>query len=343
MSGRAGIKDVAALAGVSIKTVSRVVNAAETVSPERRARVEAAIAQLGYVPNSAARSLKSGAGQWIGVLVDSIDDVYFASLVSEVEECALERGLSVIVASTGFDTARESDQLLRMAGRNVRGLILAPVGDDQTFLVEQGTALPVVTVDRSVEEFDSVTTDDYAAAVSGVECLLRSGHRRLAFVGLDDRLQTSRRRHRGYLDALAAAGVPADPALSPQVPHRAEAVRPVVDSLLALDDPPTALFVSNARHATAVVALLHAIDRKDLAMVSFGNFDLADAVTPAVTCIDQHPRSIGRRAFERLTAHFVDADLPVLHQVVESTLVQRDSDSIPAAPGTVSIRGRSTR
>ena len=113
---RASIKDVAALAGVSFKTVSRVVNGVDTVLPELRARVEAAVAKLDYVPNSAARSLKSGSGNAIGIVVDSIDDVFFASLVRAVEDRALELGLAVMVGSTGIDAQRERDQLTRLAG-----------------------------------------------------------------------------------------------------------------------------------------------------------------------------------------------------------------------------------
>ncbi|GGF99953.1 LacI family transcriptional regulator [Rhodococcoides trifolii] len=328
MSERASIKDVAALAGVSFKTVSRVVNGVDTVLPELRERVEAAVIELNYVPNSAARSLKSGSGNTIGIVVDSIDDVFFASLVSAVEDRALEHGLAVIVGSTGFDADRERDQLERMAGQHVRGIILAPVGDHRDFLEPRRRTLPTVTIDRAISGFDSVIVDDFGAARQAVSKLVESGHSRIALVGFDDRLQTARLRRDAYLQVLNQAGVTPDPQLFPSVSHAADAVRPVVTRLLLLPDPPTAFFVANARHATAVVSLLHELNRTDVALVSFGSFALAGAVTPSVTCIDQDPYRIGNLAFDRLVHRFDDPYLDVTEQVAPTVLMERDSHTI---------------
>lgn len=328
MAERASIKDVAALAGVSFKTVSRVVNGVDTVLPELRARVEAAVIELNYVPNSAARSLKSGSGNTIGIVVDSIDDVFFASLVSAVEDRALEHGLAVIVGSTGFNAERERDQLERMAGQHVRGIILAPVGDHGDFLGPRRRTLPTVTIDRSISGFDSVIVDDYGAARHAVEKLIASGHSRIALVGFDHRLQTARLRRDAYLDVLTDAGIVADPLMCPAVSHAADAVRPVVLRLLDLPDPPTAFFVANARHATAVVSILHELRRTDIAMVSFGNFALADAVEPSVTCIDQDPYRIGNLAFDRLVQRFDDPYLEPAEQIAPTVLMERDSHNI---------------
>jgi LacI family transcriptional regulator len=325
---RASIKDVAALAGVSFKTVSRVVNGVDTVLPELRARVEAAVAELDYVPNSAARSLKSGSGDAIGIVVDSIDDVFFATLVRAVEDRALELGLAVIASSTGYDAQRERDQLTLLAGRHVRGIILAPVGDHSDFLVPRRKTLPVVMIDRSVPGFDSVTVDDYGAAQRAVERLVASGHHRIALVGFDERLQTARRRRDAYVDVLARIGKTPDPQLIPEVPQAAEAVRPVVKALLALPDPPTALFVANARHAIAVVSVLHELDRRDVAMVSFGSFALADVVDPPVTCIDQDASSIGNMAFDRLVELFDHPSAKPQHQIAPTVLVEQLSHAI---------------
>ena len=326
---RASIKDVAALAGVSFKTVSRVVNGVDTVLPELRERVEAAVQTLNYVPNSAARSLKSGSGNTIGIIVDSIDDVFFASLVSAVEDRALEHGLAVIVGSTGFDAQRERDQLALLAGQHVRGIILAPVGDHSDFLVPRRRTLPTVTIDRSIEGFDSVIVDDYGSARRAVEKLVASGHTRIALLGFDDRLQTAQLRRQAYLDVLTDLGHEPEAALAPPVSHAADSVRPVVKKLLALRNPPTAFFVANARHATAVVSVLHEIDRTDVAMVSFGNFSLADAVSPSVTCIDQDPYRIGTVAFDRLVQRFDDPYLEPEQQITPTTLVERLSHALP--------------
>ncbi|WP_162243393.1 LacI family DNA-binding transcriptional regulator [Williamsia sp. Leaf354] len=333
MADRASIKDVAARAGVSFKTVSRVVNGVDTVLPELRARVEAAVVELDYVPNSAARSLKSGAGNAIGIVIDSIDDVFFASLVREIEDRALELGLAVIVGSTGFDAGRERDQLMRLAGQHVRGIILAPVGDHGDFLLPRRSTLPVVTVDRSVPGFDSVTVNDYAAATDAVERLVAAGHRSIALVGLDERLQTARRRRDAFVDTLARHGITPQARFMPEVAHHADAVRPVVDALLTQPDPPTALFVSNARHATSVVSVLHELARTDVAMISFGSFGLAEAVAPSITCIDQDPRHIGALAFDRLVARFDDPDGQAVDLRADTRLIARASDTLPVAGG----------
>ncbi|WP_042575305.1 LacI family DNA-binding transcriptional regulator [Rhodococcus sp. MEB064] len=340
MTHRASIKDVAALAGVSFKTVSRVVNGVDTVLPELRERVEAAVAELNYVPNSAARSLKSGSGTTIGIVVDSIDDIFFASLVRAVEERALEHGMGVMVSSSGFDPERELAQLERLAGQHVRGIVLAPVGDHSAFLTPRRRTLPVVTVDRSVPGFHSVTVDDYAAARRAVQVLLDAGHRRVALVGFDARLQTARRRRDAYLDAMTDHGIAVDAALAPDVLPSPDAARPVVRDLLALPDPPTALFVSNARHAGAVVSLLHEIERTDVAMVSFGSFALADAVDPPVTCIDQNPYEIGSLAVDRLLRLFDDPTLEPISDVAETTVVERTSHLLPEHRQTPLARKR---
>lgn len=335
MTERASIKDVAALAGVSFKTVSRVVNGVDTVLPELRERVEAAVLELNYVPNSAARSLKSGSGNTIGVVVDSIDDVFFASVVSSIEDRALEHGLGVIVGSTGFDANRERDQLALLAGQHVRGIILAPVGDHSDFLVPRRRTLPTVTIDRSISGFDSVIVDDYGSARRAVEKLAASGHRRIALLGFDDRLQTARRRREAYFDVLAELGEQPDSSLVPQVSHTVDALRPVITELLQLREPPTAFFVASARHATSVVSVLHQIDRTDVALVSFGNFSLADAVSPSVTCIDQDPYRIGNLAFDRLVKRFDDPYLEPEELLAPTSLVERHSHLItPPSPET---------
>lgn len=335
MRSRAGIKDVAATAGVSVTTVSRVINAVSTVEPELRARVEAAIAALNYVPNTVARSLKTGASNTIGVVIDSIDDVFFSSVVSAIEDRAIGFGLGVIVCSTGFDAKREHEQILRLASSHVRGVILAPVGDDHDFLDAHRQTTPVVTVDRAIPGFDSVTVNDYAAAHDGVERLIASGHNRIALIGYDSRIQTARRRRAAYEDALTEHGIAPDPALAPKVPFESDAAHGAVRQVLSLDDPPTALFLSNARHASAVISVLHDLGRTELATLSFGDFALANAVVPSVSCIDQDPYLMGALAFERLAQRFEAPDLPVAEEVIPTDFIARASHALPPRPSFV--------
>lgn len=327
-----GIKDVAAQSGVSIKTVSRVVNGEASVHPETRSRVLEAIDRLGYVPNTAARSLKSGTGGAIGVLIDSLADPFFASLVSAIEARALKEGLSVLVASTGLDERRERDQLTGfIAGHQVAGVIIAPVAAELPYLEAFRNVTPVVAVDRPLAAFDSVVVDDYAATQLAIRQFVELGHTRIAFYDRDERFLTIRRRYQGYTDVLAEAGIELDPALVSWTIDGTLDYAAETERLLGLDDPPTALFASNAKAAIGLTTSLHRIGREGTAHIAFGDFTLADVLRPAVSCINQDPFVIGTAAIERLLElRESPADEP-REWIVPTSLVQRGSGEIPGA------------
>ncbi len=327
MPDRATIKDVASAARVSVKTVSRVLNNVNTVDPAMRRRVDRAIVALDYVPSPTARTLRTGSTSLIGVVVDALDDPFFSALVSTVEDCALRAGLDVLVASTRCDMARERQQLLRLLGQRPRGIILAPVATDLDFLAAP-TGVPVVTVDRSADGFDAVTGDDHAAARWAVEQLIARGHTRIGLIGFDPRFQTARLRRLAYEDAMQAANVPLDPQLVPEVPFASDAARAALEGVLSLADPPTALFLANARHATSVVSAVHELGRTDLALVSFGDFPLAAVISPSVTCINQDPHQMGVLAFERLLERVDNPELKPLNRVVPTRFIERSSHTL---------------
>ncbi|MDO5712374.1 MAG: substrate-binding domain-containing protein, partial [Micrococcales bacterium] len=262
--------------------------------------------------------------------VDAIDDPFFAALVSAVEDGAIGLGLDVVGAATRFDPARERAQLLRLAGQRPRGIILAPTGDAYDFLQPYRATTPIVTVDRLVNGFDSITVDDEAGARRAVEHLIVGGHRRIALIGYDPRFGTSRRRREGYEAVLRRHGIDVPAEFCPEVPFASASARDAVHAVLALPEPPSALFLANARHATTVVSALHEIARTDLAVVSFGDFTLADAVRPAISCIDQDPRLMGTLAFERLIELSEHSDQEPEHHVMPTTFVTRSSHDIPA-------------
>ena len=214
-SGRATIYDVAERSGVSIKTVSRVITGAGAVSAATRDRVLAAVAALNYVPSAAARNLKAGVGDAIGVIVDSIADPFFAALTSAIEDHALSQGLSVVVGSTGRDPHRARGQVERLAQQRVRGIVLAPVGGEAAYLSTVARGHSVVCIDRRADMtgLDTVRVADRAAARRAVAHLISHGHRRIAFLGDTGDLSTIALRRQGYRDALRAAAIAADPDL----------------------------------------------------------------------------------------------------------------------------------
>lgn len=326
----ARLADVAAEAGVSIKTVSRVINDEPGVLPATRERVGETIRLLGFVPNSMARSLKTGGQDVIGVVIDAISDRFFASMVSAVEELARRAGLSVLIASTHVDAAREAEQLTRLAGQQLRGLIATPVDSDSDMLRRLRARMPVVCVDRYREGLDSIIVDDFGTSRTAVAGLIARGHRRIGFVGADPgHPETSGQRLEGYRQALSDAGIAYDPELI----VRADAVdRQIVvatDALLRHDDPPTAIFTPSARAAMASLDAAREGGHEDIAFISFGDFELAYAFTPGISCIDHDPRRIGRTAFDRLQELIEDPHAEPSTIVLDTAYIARGSGEVP--------------
>ncbi len=330
MSGRATVYDVARVAGVSIKTVSRVVNGSDQVTDPTRQRVLDAVAQLAYVRNAVAHSLRTGSGDAIGVVVDSIADSFFATLVSVIEERMLAEGISVLIASTGRSAARERGQVVRLAQQHVRALLIAPIGDDHSYIRDATAGVPVVLIDRGWElpGYDTVVVQDRHASRAAVDHLVTFGHRRIAFIGDNGFLSTIAERRLGYLDALAAAGIDPDDLLLRTGCGETDTAAAATMALLALPDPPTAIFSSNPRASLGVVRALHQGRRTDIALVSFGDFALADSLEPAVTIVDQDPTPIAEAAVDRLLARLAGGADPPADIVLNLQIVPRGSGEL---------------
>ncbi|GAA2010877.1 LacI family DNA-binding transcriptional regulator [Nakamurella flavida] len=302
------MRDVASRAGVSAKTVSRVMNEDRYVSEDVRTRVMAAVRELNYVPNSLARTFRSGRDAAIGIAVPDISDSFFSQVAHAVEQAARTRGAAVFVTSLGDNPAYERPAVEALLGRQIIGLILAPVAVDQSYLEPWQDRTALVFIDRQPSRLtaDSVLEDDFGGARDAVAHLVGHGHRRIAFVGDSHLVPTTARRLDGYHAALRAAGLTADPDLVPPVlsAHRPDFAT-TVPGLLALPDPPTAMFCSNARSSLEVLPLLHELGRSDIAFISFGDFPLADTIVPPVTVVDQDPVGLGRFAAKHLF-HRVD-------------------------------------
>ena len=330
MTGRATVYDVARVAGVSIKTVSRVVNGSEQVSDDTRQRVLAAVTELAYIRNAVAHSLRTGSGDAIGVVIDSIADSFFAKLVSVIEERMLVEGIGVLIASTGRSPGRERAQVARLVGQNVRALLIAPIGNDHSYIADVARGLPVVLVDRDWEipGYDSVLVHDRAGANAAVAHLVSAGHRRVAFIGDNGDLPTIAQRRIGYLEALAASGIPVDDDLVRTGCGEPDTAALTTAELLALPNPPTAVFSSNPRASLGVVRALHQGGRTDVAMISFGDFALADSLEPAVTIVNQDPTPIAEAAVDLLLTRMRGEQTEVTDIVLAVDLVQRGSGEL---------------
>jgi LacI family transcriptional regulator len=324
---RVRLSDVAALAGTSTKTASRVINGHSRVGSDTRARVEQAVRDLGYRPDPLARSLRRGRDDTIGVVVDEVSDPFFASVIGEIERKALDRGITVIIASSRRLAEREQVVVDGLLHRRVAGLIIAPISDDAYL---RRASCPVVVIDRAATGLvtDAVLVDDRAGARLGVDHLIAHGHRRIAFLGDRFSVATARDRLTGYHDSLAAAGIPVDEdcivAMEPSIADG----RPIMDRLLALAEPPTAIFSANTRCALRMLPVLHRIGRTDLAFVSFGDFVTAEVLNPPVTVIDHSPELIGRLAVDRLLRRMAGEQLPLETIITPLHLLERGSGEL---------------
>jgi LacI family transcriptional regulator len=297
---RPRLRDVAAAANTSAKTASRVINGDPRVAAETRARVEQAVRDLGYQPDPLARSLRRGTDDTIGVVIDSVADPFFASVTGEIERLALRRGITVFIASTNRAEDRERSVLEGLAQRRVAGLIVAPVSGDHAYV--RTLPCPVVFVDRRARNLqaDAVVVEDRAAAADAVRHLIAHGHRRIAFIGDGPELDTARLRLAGYRAALAEAGIDEEVVLECRGENNIGDAAAHTERLLRSARPPTAIFSANTRCSLGVVPVLHQRDRLDVGLVGFGDFPMAESLTPAVTVVDHRPETVGRLAAEQL-------------------------------------------
>ncbi len=334
-SSRATLRDVAALAGVSIKTVSRVVNGEPGVGAEKLVAVRRAVAQLDYRPNHSASSLRRADRRTsaVGAVLDDLANPYSAEVLRALEDSARERDVLVFAGSVDGDPDRERELVRAFSSRRADALVLVPVTEQQGYLereIEVGT--PVVFIDRAPTGFraDCVVTDNVEGAAHAVRHLAARGHRRIAFLGDARRLPTARDRFNGYLEAMASLGLPvpsqlvARDLLTPNLAERA------TDRFMSSDDPPTALFTSRNDITIAAVRCLQqrGLERRT-ALVGFDDFPLADLVRPGVTVMAQDPTAIGRHAAELVFARLAGDHSPARTAVVRTRLVQRGSGEVP--------------
>jgi LacI family transcriptional regulator len=332
---RATIRDVAALAGVGIKTVSRVINNEGNVSPQLRDRVESAVAVLKYQPHIGAGTLRRGDRKTyaIGLVTDSVDNPFSAAVNRAVENVAMAHNTAVFAASSDDDPARERSLIQAFTGRRVDGLVLTMTRSDHGYLQherEQGT--PIVFVDRPPNGLvaDAVVTDNYEAAALATRHLLGFGHRRIAHLGDEVIIQTAVERRRGFTDAVRAAGLSEGDSTSTDNLRSEHEARRAVTQLMSMAEPPTALFTSqNLVTIGALRALRDLGLQHQVAVVGFDDIDLADLVDPPITVMAQNPQAIGTLAADRVFARLDGDTDPATTQVVPARLIVRGSGEIP--------------
>jgi DNA-binding LacI/PurR family transcriptional regulator len=332
---RPTMRDVAEAAGVSLMTVSRVVNDEPGVLPETAAKVERAIRRLGYQRNDMARHLRrKGQGtQTLGLLVDDLANPFFSALARAVEDEARLRKYVVLIGSSNDELRREREVVSAFCARRVDGLILVPVGGNHRFLRAQLLAgTKVVCVDRPAEnlQVDTVVVDNRNGARHAIAHLLGQGHRRIAYLGDRRNIWTLQERYAGFCDAFARYELEPDPSL---VQHGlrtgADAAREAA-ALMRSAAPPTAIFATNdVITMGALQGLGEAASR--IAVVGFDDFALAERVNPPVTVVAQDPVALGATAAQLLFARIAGDTSPPREVVLLTRLVLRGSGEIAPA------------
>jgi LacI family transcriptional regulator len=334
--------DVAALAGVALKTVSRVVNSEPGVSPELEARVKRAIDQLSYRRDANAATLRrlGRKTETIGLVLEDVSNPFSSELHRAVEDAARERGVLVFAGSCDEDPDRERELIGSFRERRVDGIVVVPASHDHSYLyVERRAGTALVFVDRPASdlEADSVVSDNLGGAAQAVSHLLDRGHRRIGFLGDLLSISTAKERLGGYRHALAAAGVRAGDDLVRTELRDPEAAARAVDEMLALSEPPTAFFTGqNLLTIGGVHALRRAGREREIALIGFDDISLADMLDPAISVVAQDPEAIGRAAADQLFRRLDGDTAPAVHRVIPVDLIARGSGEIAPTSSTPS-------
>lgn len=327
------VREVAALAGVSLGTVSNVLNRPDKVAPGTVERVQSAIATLGFVRNDSARQLRAGRSSTVGLIVLDGGNPFFTDVARGAEDAAMDNGLAVLIGNSDESTDRERTYVDLFEERRVAGLLISPAGDDLSRLArlrDQGTA--VVLVDRRAddEHFASVSVDDIAGGRIAVEHLAAIGRTHIAFVGGPFGIRQVADRHTGALAAAQAAGIRLEALpttslsvlegrrIGEAIQARPAAERP--DAVFAANDL-LAVGLEQAFIMRGTIAV-----PEQIAIVGYDDIAFAESAVVPLTSVRQPAQDLGRRAIELLTKQVEQGqDIDLEHVEFTPELVVRQS------------------
>jgi LacI family transcriptional regulator len=323
--------EVAELAGVSISTVSHVINETRPVGDELRQRVLEAMDTLDYRPNRLARSLRMGETHTIGVIVPDSSNPFFAEVARGIEDASFAQGYSVILCNSDGDLEKELLYTNVLASKQVDGILFVAAGVSTEHIRGlQEEEVPVVVVDREIPDVsvDEVLTDNVRGGEMATRHLIDLGHRRIGCITGPSDLTPSADRFVGYCRALQEAGLSVDEEIVVRGDFQYEGGYQRAQQLLNVDDPPTAMFACNDLMAVGVIRAAREMERRvpaDLSVVGFDDVSLASFTSPALTTVAQPKYEIGVLATKLLLDRMEDQDKPPRHRLLETILVVRRS------------------
>ncbi|MBM3782044.1 MAG: LacI family transcriptional regulator [Acidobacteria bacterium] len=342
----ASITRVAQRAGVSIATVSRVFADHPAVSEALRQRVRDAARALNYRPSRAARALRAGTSQAVGVVIPDLENPFFTAVVRGIEGVLQAAGYMLLLANSDEDTTREQRILETFRADGVAGVIFVPInGARHAYQDVLAPPLQVVAIDRSAVSLrtDLVTVDNVGGTRRGVLHLIGKNHRSVALLGGPSRHSTAKERERGYYEALRSAGLPIRSELIYHGDFREGGGYRGMKALLALPRRPGAVFVANNLMTLGAFRALHEAGVRvpgDLALVGFDDMPWATSLNPPLTAVSQPSHELGSSAADLLLDRIARPGRAVRHVMLDTTLVERAScgpatNQVPAPPATV--------
>ncbi|QBD81589.1 LacI family transcriptional regulator [Ktedonosporobacter rubrisoli] len=345
----ANIQDVAKHAGVSIATVSRVLNGTARVNAEVSARVHAAIEELQYQPSRAARALRANRSTIIGLLISDIQNPFFTTLIRGVEDVAQRNGYSLILCNSDEDPQKEQHYIEVLSAERVAGVIIVPIRENQrTLRLFREREIPVVSVDRRIKDSatDAILVDNKRGAHEAITHLITNGYRRIAIITGPMTTTTGRERLEGYRQALQDAGIAYDPALELCGTFKDDSGRQLAIELLGLQSPIDALFVCNNLMMMGVLDALTARHLRipdDIAIVGFDEMPWAALSTISLTTVTQPVYELGSTAAMRLFQRMQHPGTFTRQEIVLAPTLQIRSSSRPRmhpASTTVNLTSR---
>ncbi len=332
------IRDVARAAGVSVATVSRVFNRPDLVTAALRTRVREAAERLGYLADGAARALASRRSRVIGAIVPTLDNPVFAICIDTLQQRLDQHGFALLVASAGYDAARETREVRLLLERGIDGLMLVGAEHPEAvwaLLRRRGPAVPAVvtwTSDTTATPVPCIGFDNRAAARRIVEHLLQLEHRRIAMIaGPTAGNDRAAARVAGVREALATAGLRLAPAYLTERPYTVPDGRAATAALMSLAEPPTAIVCGNDHLALGALAGARALGLgvpRDLSITGFDDLDFAAYAEPPLTTVRVPAAEMGQRAADHLVAAATGLTPPA-GAVLEAPVMLRGSTARP--------------
>lgn len=334
----ASMKEVADVAGVSTSTVSRVLNGKSYVNEETRQRVLAVVEQTNFRPNVLAKGLKMRRSNTICLMVPAIENLMFPPIVRGVEDTARKSGFTVLLCNTDEDETIEKAYIEKMKMRWIDGFVICSAhGNEDCVHALHEEGFPLVLVNRyqesDINKIDIVAVDNFRAAYDAMRYLIRTGHKRIAFAHGPEELYLYRERYRGYCAALQDFGLPYDENLVLHETEGAESFYQLTRMVMALPEPPDAIFASSDPKAFVIMHALHDLGKRipqDVAVLGFDNVPMSSMMEPPLSTMAQPFYEMGSVAAKSLLRQISYKDKygvlpPAVHNVMGVDLIIRRS------------------